>query len=377
MRRVYIFGAGASACYDNGYSTERPPLQSNFWDLAFGSEATATMQVRRGSLYSYLDDAGLYDSDGRLSMTVEEVMTKVHEDTLAAFSSAAGAGDVWRPGRRMPITPMYLAKVYQDLVLLCAQTVNNLSVGRPCRNYMAVVANLNPEDTLITFNWDTLLDRALWESGTWQPDSGYAIDFGYILDETWQRTPRDVPASKHELLKLHGSTNWLIPYVAFDFRDGTRKMLFLPETEAAPVCYFRCTTGLPSYQDLFTPSGPFNYGFPPNHPEFEASGYLYPMIVPPSRVKYYDDLPDVLPRVWARARERISAANEVIVIGYSFPETDEMSWDLMKALARRKTVRVKVVGPHPDSVVNRLKMRLHRDVDAQPMGFTEFAATLS
>ena len=102
------------------------------------------MQVRRGSLYSYLSDADLYSENGAVRMTVEEVMTKVHEDTLTALSSGLGAGATWAPGVYMPITPSVLAKVYQDLVLLCAQTVNNLSIGKPCRNYQAVVASLRP-----------------------------------------------------------------------------------------------------------------------------------------------------------------------------------------------------------------------------------------
>lgn len=378
MAGVFIFGAGASACYENGYTDEKPPLQSNFWRLAFGSEANATMQVRRGSIWNYLSDADLYDEQGREKMTVEEVMTKVHEDTIAAFASGVGAGGTWMQGVHMPITPASLAKVYQDLVLLCAQTVNNLSGGNPCRNYGALVASLQPDDTLITFNWDTLLDRALWETGRWQPDTGYGVTFGYILDGKWRGTPRRVKKSELKLLKLHGSTNWLISYVAWNFRDRTRRMLFCPETEHIPVCYFRCTHDLPSYQDLYTPSGIFRYGFPPNHPEFETCGYLYPMIVPPSRTKYYDDLPDVLPVLWQEAGEKMRKADEVVIIGYSFPETDLMSWELMDEATKWGKIRVTVIDPFPDAVVHRLKSRLGKriEIEVKAIGFKKFAASL-
>jgi hypothetical protein len=378
MARVFIFGAGASACYRNGYTEEKPPLQSNFWETAFGSEANATMQVRRGSIYNYLSDADLYDEKGREKMTVEGVMTKVHEDIIAAFGSGLGSGETWQEGIHMPITPFSLAQVYQDLVLLCAQTVNNLSCGDPCQNYGALVASLQPDDTLITFNWDTLLDRALWDSGHWQPDTGYGIAFGYVLDGKWRRTPRKVKKSRLRLFKLHGSTNWLIPYTAWDFRDGCRKMIFRPETEHVPVCYFRCESDLPSYQELYTPQGMFCYGFPPNHPEFEAHGCLYPMIVPPSRTKYYSDLPDVLPVLWQEAWERMRRADEIVIIGYSFPETDLMSWELMEEATKWGKIRVTIVDPFPDAVVKRLKDRLGKrvEIEVKAVGFEKFAAAL-
>jgi hypothetical protein len=237
---------------------------------------------------------------------------------------------------------------------------------------------LRPDDTLLTFNWDTILDRVLWESGRWYPDDGYGVTFGYVLDETWQRTPRHVPASELQVLKLHGSTNWLIPYVSFDLRNGIRQAMFQPGTQHVPVCYFRCTHDLPSYHDLYLPGGPFCYDFPPNHPELPENGWLYPMIVPPSRVKYYEDLPDLLPLLWKTAADRMRQADEVIIIGYSFPATDEMSWELMEEAIRWGRIRVTLVDPYPDGVARRLKARLGKAItlDINPIGFAEYAHLL-
>lgn len=118
----------------------------------------------------------------------------------------------------------------------------------------------------------------------------------------------------------------------------------------------------------------FSYGFPPNHPEFEQNGYLYPMIVPPSRIKHYDDLPDTLPVLWQGAGEKMRKADEIVIIGYSFPETDLMSWQLMDEATKRGRIRVMVVDPFPDAVVKRLKSRLGNriDLNVEPIGFKEF-----
>ncbi|MFQ5870239.1 MAG: hypothetical protein ACE5JC_10090 [Candidatus Zixiibacteriota bacterium] len=277
---------------------------------------------------------------------------------MASLKSGKDPAEPFHPGRVFPITGARLAHLYQELVLLFAQTVNNLSMGDSCRNYKAVVDRITPEDTLITFNWDVILDRVLWESGRWDPGEGYGISFGYILDGTWQPSESREMKSELKLLKLHGSTNWLEPYVAFDLRDGRRKWIFRPGTASVPVCYVNCDTDLPSYHDMYTPGGPFCYGFPPNHPELPESGYLYPMIVAPSLIKYYEDLP--LSHLWAEATQRLRRSGHIVVVGYSFPPTDKMAWDLIREAATvpGRRLNITLVGPAPEPVAERLKERL-------------------
>ena len=78
-----------------------------------------------------------------------------------------------------------------------------------------------PNESFITFNWDTLLDRALADSGGWTPQDGYGVTFASILDSGWRKKMQGKPQynTKWRLLKLHGSTNWLVPYLAVKFDD--------------------------------------------------------------------------------------------------------------------------------------------------------------
>ena len=63
-------------------------------------------------------------------------------------------------------------------------------------------------DTLITLNYDTMLDSALHRHG-WNPKTGYAIAGNAQKKVTWD--PVNVgPSLNVELLKLHGSLNWFV-----------------------------------------------------------------------------------------------------------------------------------------------------------------------
>ena len=72
-------------------------------------------------------------------------------------------------------------------------------------------ATKRKNDSIITFNWDTLLDRALSENTNWKTDFGYCLKPEKIYKDQWT----DVEECTHEytkLIKLHGSTNWLTTY---------------------------------------------------------------------------------------------------------------------------------------------------------------------
>ncbi len=76
--------------------------------------------------------------------------------------------------------------------------------------YDRLAANLTANDTIITLNYDTLLDSALWRHG-WDPRVGYCLA-GDPKKVRWKVNPAASPASasRVRLLKLHGSVNWFV-----------------------------------------------------------------------------------------------------------------------------------------------------------------------
>jgi hypothetical protein len=77
--------------------------------------------------------------------------------------------------------------------------------------YDRLASALEASDSIITLNYDTLLDSALLGRG-WDPAKGYAIG-GAANKFKWkpQSKPAATNAAGVKLLKLHGSLNWWVP----------------------------------------------------------------------------------------------------------------------------------------------------------------------
>lgn len=149
---------------------------------------------------------------------------------------------------------------------------------------------------VLTFNYDIALDYALFEK---------QIPVDYAVENNGHPQPQSIP-----LLKLHGSLNWTETNPTKVTERGVvvcpmDKCLTFdappPETPGAP-----CT--LPIRQRLYEMA--------------QRDGCVTgePVIVPPTWNKA--DSHRSLSRVWSRAALELSQAENIIVIGYSMPETD-------------------------------------------------------
>ena len=107
---------------------------------------------------------------------------------------------------------------YNQLIFLFEGVLNEIQNGEKCPCYTKLLEKSNENDVFITFNWDTLLDRVLWKSKLWSPEDNYGITFTSFYNNEWQDT-LGFGKSKVKLLKLHGSTNWIIPYFGYNFTN--------------------------------------------------------------------------------------------------------------------------------------------------------------
>jgi len=80
----------------------------------------------------------------------------------------------------------------------------------PTNLYARLVSQLEAGDTILTLNYDTLLDSALVAAG-WNPAKGYGL-IGGSKKLRWPLPHPDPSASLADvkLLKLHGSLNWYV-----------------------------------------------------------------------------------------------------------------------------------------------------------------------
>lgn len=392
MADVYIFGAGASRAYGQSPSGVFPPLARDFFKTYGNLPIAGDFEVRVGDIVNYVKDVFAVQPGrfGEFNQDIEQFMTQL-DLQLRYLAGQVAEGDA---------TPEVFAnfvqsnKAYDQMIFLIAHVLNEIQNGPVSVEYRAIATNCRPSDTLITFNWDTLLDRAMYETGVWSPDTGYAVLFESILEKTW-RPPTATKTQEPLLLKLHGSTNWLVNYmtrhlthgdrgmvtrnqregykaVIFDakfkqiedqlesspeIRIGTWGMSPPPEPshpDALPLCLVDASQHYPSYNDRYRPGyAAFSYFFPPNHPRTEVP--LMPLVVAPTSFKLYDEFSHVLDPLWKYAEQALAQAQTVVIVGYSFPDTDIRALNLLRnSFATHTPSKIEVINPQPTSICHRL-----------------------
>jgi hypothetical protein len=175
-----------------------------------------------------------------------------------------------------------------------------------------------PPFSFLTFNYDMALDLML---------HSYGMPYDYALGEKFNETA--IP-----LLKLHGSINWgrcgecgeVIPWRLEEVQDSQP----LDRPVALPI-----GSSIANKQHCGKPlPGP-------------------PVLVPPTwnKTEYHQ----TIGRVWRRAAAELAAATNVVVVGYSLPETDSF-FRYLFALGSEGRTRIRrfwVLNPDPDGTVRQ------------------------
>lgn len=375
--RVFVLGAGASKAYDASPTNVRMPVAKDFFGTFDRLAISGNPWVLQEGILGYISAKGVANPHAylRSGLDIEAFHSEVEADLTVALRSSD------------PIEWYFPLRAYNELVFLFCSTINEIQNGPSSRSHRTLARMLKRDDAVITFNWDTLMDRALAAETCWSVADGYGTTPRCIFDDGWK--PVDTPANERIaplLLKLHGSTNWLTAYLTPDRRGG---MTLTHELDPATLHVFQQSTApyacyagryMGAYQ-------PMSYGYyPPNltgipglsappgevfvrsrqkvpwKPEGTAPNeglVSMPLIIPPVRRKSYGMFGSLFGGLWERAERLLSVADELVVIGYSFPETDTRSDDLfVRAFMRRDTMpRVILVDPSPDRIADRFRSR--------------------
>jgi hypothetical protein len=170
---------------------------------------------------------------------------------------------------------------------------------------LSLAALLRPSDVVVTFNWDLLLEAALFSSGT----------------ENWSYRGS---TSKLTILKPHGSVDWYdSSKVTF---KGGRSYPLIPKL--GNICV---------YQYFQSPS---------------LKKPVLPIIIPPTFAKEWTKYPE-FDRLWHSAWHSLRYADEIYVVGFSLPPEDlHVRFVMRSALraneANRSTqLKLKFVNPEP------------------------------
>jgi len=182
-------------------------------------------------------------------------------------------------------------------------------------NLLRHLASADQDIGLITFNYDTFLDRALINV------------YGVRLE-----TPEEYYAKR--LIKIHGSVNWLTTHRSGDphVPDGLVSDHGVFAREAANLMFTGGEIDLSSTL-VIDPTNVLLKSLPSlrTHPRLSGN-YFYPFILMPLTDKLYGRLKGHQETLVSKARELIQQASEIFVIGYR--AADQLFQGLIKNAQR-------------------------------------------
>lgn len=368
--KAYLLGAGASRAYELSPTGQRMPLARDVFETFSKLDISSNQWVLIGDIINHVSESRNIPPEafGTFNGDIEEIFSEAEENLRAAID------------RDQDVEIILASRLVNQLIFLFASIVNEIQNGPISEAHRNLARTLSRDDRIITFNWDTLMDRALKAETSWRPDFGYQVLPHLIYRNGWV-SPDVGVNSTPLLLKLHGSTNWLTSYNTME-----RGKPPLMQTSDPSTLYVYESTDEPyaTYAGRFMGGyEPFSYGYyPPNllddpgrrapegkkfvraRPKFPwmAEGSApdnglpsMPLIIPPAKAKTYDLFGKLFKTLWSAAEDVLTKAEHIILIGYSFPRTDHQSNTLFKnAFSKRKSMpTVSIVDPYPTRVAEK------------------------
>lgn len=271
-----------------------------------------------------------HEWDGALERDIKE-WTKLYPDQqidlerVLAFSHRRhflrllGSDEYFAHGSRSIVA----ARRAIQRILIDATPVNTPSL------YEKFAKHLSPNDVVLTFNYDTLLEQSL--------DS---IGKSYTLTPEWWLT-RSTPESGQEhvdLLKLHGSVDW------YDrkYHDDTVRLYreeghSVPDRDPifGPAPLVQTEALSKGETEVFGRNLLSRVFRVPNHSRYFPLGdhpfsYVVPFLLPLAHDKLlgYDAILDL----WENLHRTMDAFSSIVVIGYSMPPYDSYAFEALGQL---------------------------------------------
>jgi hypothetical protein len=307
---VVVLGAGATrgaefVARHNPICT--PPLNADFFTQLQRIQTQKHQSAVDGVLKDVLRIYG-----PNYQVTLEQYVTQLESmadmlEILPVASPAFSAEGVDDMRKRLLVA---LSAVLEE----SADVTKNTSLAKkePCSYHARIADQLKAKDTIITFNYDCVIDDALRRvaGGRWSAQYGYCFpNPGRVRGfEPWDAD--DAPGEHNasiNLLKLHGSLNWRP----------------LPTNDS---------------DEIRLRERPYKQA---GDKEFE--------LVPPENSKRLSDRP-VLKHLWGNAERALRRAGVLALIGFSFTPTD-LHVDSLFRLAmtsNKRLKRVVIVNPSAD-----------------------------
>lgn len=314
-RSVIIIGAGATrgASFVTETRPILPPLDNDFFTQAQRLSSAKPRGLVEGLIRDAVKIFGV-----NFKLTMEGFLTQVEQ--------LANVSEDYKFIGHPPSNPY---PGVRDLFLQTLAAVFDEAIGREpnCNYHRALVQSMSADDTIMSFNYDWLIDQTLraYAQGKWNPKIGYGVPAQvrgnrgsgteYWACKNPETGEAEYPGPSIALLKMHGALNW------FPAAEDPRRP--------------RRVTRLQLRRRWWHQRGTLRFEIAP--PEWNK----------PIRSGIYQ-------RIWRQARIALRDVRALCVIGYSLPTADLPAQALLTVDAvMKKTVStldlLVVVNPDPEA----------------------------
>jgi len=184
------------------------------------------------------------------------------------------------------------------------------------------------KNRIITFNYDDLLDKYFIKKFSLQE-----VCFDRI------KQSRDAPSRRSEnfdnplIIKLHGSVNWRCKTSDFNRIIDSK---YRAKSKDSFIDIWYAEKGYPSPSDSVSP-----------------------FIIPPLNTKPITEI-GMLKYLWTKAYEYLHEAKELIICGYSLPNTDRLAYSMFSNFTNKSISKVTIVDPNT-AVLGKWKELFNRN----------------
>jgi hypothetical protein len=314
MKTLYIIGAGCTRNYkpSNEFGFESP-LDSDFFDMC-----NKILLKKESLLEAFSDLVEHLNFLFGLELGSDEKPVSSSLETVATILDLESR----EKGRKYIDSLINLICIVFDLVLK----------GPISSIHRELVERFQPNDIVISYNYDIVLDNALIEVKK-SEEGIYKLNFDEKHDGDWKICENQT--SDISILKLHGSMNWLKC-------DRCGALLLYEGRKAVAELSYQIVGLREATRDF-------------NCPICQARE-LKTLLIPPLLEK--EMYSEEFRYLWHLAERAIVSAERIVTIGYSLPPTDFYSEFLLrKAVSRRfrASPKLHVVDKNIEVVPERFK----------------------
>jgi len=291
-----IFGAGASRGGLDGPANVPPPVDKDFFDIANQLSGHGTPKLARRVLNDVWQLYGRTNGVG-LETYYRDLETRA---IIGEFAKTANQPKDWR--RRQKELEELIRRVYVHTTVY--DTHESTVLPKKSTIHKNILEMLRNKDTIITFNYDLLIEESFPSAELWNPVDGYKIKT-YGKTRGWakrwleERKYEVGTNSKIRLLKLHGSLNWELYPTGTAIRLKPRP--YLVSTRSGKTRFEKILILAPGWKK-----------------EINRNPYK---------------------QFWRTARLRLEKCKTLIILGYSLPETDLLAQSLLAEVVRTRGTR--------------------------------------